>query len=192
MWYPGSDGGNALVDLLFGKAVPGGKLTVTWPRDVSQIPMYYAHDSTQDPQNQGRRYWDFPSTPQFPFGYGLSYTKFSFSAARVITPAVKIGQPVTVEAEVENTGSYAGDVVAQLYIHQRFGSDARPVRELKGFERIALQPHEKKTLRFVLSAEDLAYWSTAKHGWTQEPSTFDFWVGEDSTAALGGSFQVVP
>ena len=98
MWYPGSDGANALVDLLFGEAVPGGKLTSTWPRDASQIPMYYAHNATQDPQNQGRRYWDVPSTPLFPFGYGLSYTKFFFSAVKVLTSTVKIGEPVTVEA----------------------------------------------------------------------------------------------
>lgn len=191
MWFPGSDGANALVDLLFGDAVPGGKLTVTWPRDANQIPMYYAHNATQDPQNQGRRYWDVPSTPLFPFGYGLSYTKFFFSAVKALTPAVNIGEPVTVEAEVENTGSYAGDVVAQLYIHQRFGSDSRPIRELKGFTRISLHPREKKTARFVLTPEDLTYWSTTKRAWTQEASTFDFWIGNDSTAALAGSFAVV-
>jgi beta-glucosidase len=191
MWYPGSDGGNALVDLLFGNAVPSGKLTVTWPRDANQIPMYYAHNSTQDPQNQGRRYWDVPNMPLFPFGYGLSYSKFSFSSARFLTPAVKIGQPITIEAEVENTGTYAGDVVAQLYIHQRFGSDSRPIRELKAFTRMSLQPHDKKTVRFVLNSEDLSYWGTAKRAWTQEPSTFDFAVGEDSTAKFSGSFDVV-
>jgi beta-glucosidase len=191
MWYPGSDGANALVDLLTGVANPGGKLPVTWPRDSSQIPMYYAHNATQDPQNQGRRYWDFPSTPQFPFGYGLSYTSFSFSAAKALSPAVKIGESVTVVAEVENTGSRPGDVVPQLYIHQRFGSDSRPVRELKGFDRLQLQPHEKKRVTFTVTPEDLTYWSTAKKAWNQDASTFDFWIGEDSSAALAGSFEVV-
>jgi len=192
MWYPGTEGGNAVVDLLFGDADPAGKLPYTWPRDTEQIPSYYSHNNTQDPQNQGRRYWDEPSVPLFPFGYGLSYTKFSFAPPKVAQPQIKVGQTLTVEAEVENTGDVAGDVVAQLYIHQRFGSASRPVRELKGFDRILLQPHEKKVVRFTLSPEDLSFWSTAKKSWTQEPTTFDFWVGEDSTAKEGGTFTVNP
>ena len=192
MWYPGSDGGNALVDLLLGRANPSGKLTTTWPRDANQIPIYYAHNSTQDPQNQGRRYWDAPSTPLFPFGFGLSYSRFTFSSLKVTNPSVKIGKPITAHVDVENIGSTAGDIVAQLYIHQRFGSDSRPARELKGFSRLSLQPGEKKTVEFELTPEDLMYWSTAKKGWTQEASTFDVWVGEDSTAKLSGTFEVTP
>jgi beta-glucosidase len=192
MWYPGTEGGNAAVDLLFGEANPAGKLPYTWPRNSDQIPTYYSHNNTQDPQNQGRRYWDEPSVPLFPFGYGLGYTKFSFALPKVGEPQIKVGQPLTVEAEVENTGDVAGDVVAQLYIHQRSGSASRPVRELKGFDRVPLQPHEKKVLRFTLSPEDLSFWSTAKKSWTQEPATFDYWVGEDSTAKVGGTFVVNP
>jgi beta-glucosidase len=192
MWYPGTEGGNAAVDLLFGEANPGGKLPFTWTRDANQIPTYYSHNNTQDPQNQGRRYWDEPSVPLFPFGYGLSYSKFSFAPPKASQPQIKVGQPITVEAEVENTSDVAGDVVAQLYIHQRFGSASRPVRELKGFDRVLLQPHEKKTLHFTLSPRDLSFWSTAKRKWTQEPTTVDYWVGEDSTANDGGSFVVHP
>ena len=192
MWYPGTEGGNAAVDLLFGGANPGGKLPFTWTRDANQIPTYYSHNNTQDPQNQGRRYWDEPSVPLFPFGYGLSYSKFSFAPPKVSQPEIKLGQPITVEVEVENTSDVAGDVVAQLYIHQRFGSASRPVRELKGFDRVLLQPHEKKTLHFTLSPGDLSFWSTAKRKWTQEPTTVDYWVGEDSTANDGGSFVVNP
>jgi len=192
MWYPGTEGGNAVVDLLFGDANPAGRLPYTWPRDTDQIPTYYSHNNTQDPQNQGRRYWDEPSVPLFPFGYGLSYTKFSFAPPKLAQPQINLGQTLTVETEVENTGEVAGDVVAQLYIHQRFGSASRPVRELKGFDRVPLQPHEKKVLRFTLTPEDLSFWSTAKKGWTQEPSTFDYWVGEDSSAKVAGTFVINP
>jgi beta-glucosidase len=192
MWYPGTEGGNAAVDLLFGAANPGGKLPFTWPRDANQIPTYYSHNNTQDPSGQGRRYWDEPSTPLFPFGYGLSYTTFAFAPAKIAQPQIKVGDPLTVETEVENTGEVAGDVVAQLYIHQRFGSASRPVRELKGFNRVLLQPREKQLLRFTLTPDDLSFWSTAKKSWTQEPTTFDFWVGEDSTAKDGGTFTVLP
>ena len=190
MWFPGSAGGDACVDLLFGKANPAGKLPITWPRDANQIPIYLAHNNTQDPNGEGTRYWDAPSTPLYPFGYGLSYTTFTFQSLKTSQSSVKVGQPLTIEAEVTNTGDVAGDVVAQLYIHQRFGSSSRPVRELKGFQRVSLQPHETKTVQFELKPEDLTYWSTAKHGWVQEASTFDCWVGEDSTAALSGMFTV--
>jgi Beta-glucosidase-related glycosidases len=190
MWYPGTEGGDSVVDLLSGKTNPAGKLPITWPRDANQIPIYYSHNSTQDPQNQGTRYWDVPSTPLFPFGYGLSYTKFSFNSAKVVEPRIKLGQPVTIEVQVTNIGEVRGNVVAQLYIHQRFGSASRPIRELKGFERVSLKPLETKTVRFVLSPEDLMFWSTAKRAWTQETSTFDYWVGEDSTATLTGTFSV--
>ena len=190
MWYPGSKGGEALVDLLFGNANPAGKLPVTWPRNANQIPMYYSHNSTQDPKGEGTRYWDAESTPLYPFGYGLSYTTFTFSSAKSLQPGAKTGQPVTIEAQVTNTGDVTGDVVAQLYIHQRYGSASRPLRELKGFQRVALQPHETKTVRFELTSEDISYWSSAKHGWVQEPTDFDFWVGEDSTAKLSGTFGV--
>ena len=190
MWYPGSAGGDALVDLLFGKANPAGKLPVTWPLDANQIPMYYAHNQTQDSKNEGTRYWDAPSNPLFPFGYGLSYTTFAFKSPRSSQPSISVGQPITIEAEVTNTGDVAGDLVAQLYLHQRYGSASRPVRELKGFERISMQPHETKTVQFKLTPEDLSYWTTAKCQWVQEATTFDYWVGEDSTATLSGTFNV--
>jgi beta-glucosidase len=190
MWYPGSEGGNALVNLLFGKANPAGKLPVTWPRDANQIPIYYAHNSTQDPKGESTRYWDVPSTPLYPFGYGLSYTTFVFKSPKTSQASFKVGQPIAVEAEVTNTGDVPGDVVAQLYIHQQSGSTSRPIRELKGFERISLQPHDTKKVHFELTPEDLTYWSTSKRGWVQDASTFDYWIGEDSTAALQGSVNV--
>jgi len=189
-WYPGTQGGNAIANLLFGDAVPGGKLPVTWPRNANQTPIYYAHNTTQSPENQGRRYWDEESTPLYPFGYGLSYSMFSFSNLQVSQARFKIGQTVEVTADVENTGASTADEVPQIYIHQQYGSASRPVRELRGFERITLAAHEKKTIRFRLGSDELSYWSAAKKAWVEEPARFDVWVGADSKASLHGSFTI--
>lgn len=189
-WYPGTQGGLAIANLLFGDAVPGGKLPVTWPRNVGQVPIYYSHNLTQSPENQGKRYWNEESTPLYPFGFGLSYSTFSFSNLKVSHPDVGLGQTVDISVEVENTGAMAGDEVAQLYIHQQAGSASRPVRELKGFQRITLAPREKKTVQFNLRQEELQYWSAAERKWVVEPGTFDLWVGADSTATLHSTFKV--
>jgi len=190
VWYPGTQGGNAVANLLYGDAVPGGKLPITWPRDVGQVPMYYAHNTTQAPDNEGKRYWDEESTPLYPFGYGLSYSTFNFSNLRLSRTEIKPGETIDVSVDVENTGNTSADEVAQLYIHQRYGSDSRPVRELKGFERITIAAHEKKTVHFSLGNDELTYWSTAKKGWVEEPSEFDVWAGGDSTASLHASFNI--
>jgi beta-glucosidase len=189
-WYPGTQGGNAVANLLFGDAVPGGKLPVTWPRDVGQIPINYAHNTTQAPENQGKRYWDEESTPLYPFGYGLSYSTFSFSDLKISQTQIKPGESIEVSFDVENTGASQADEVAQLYVHQRYGSTSRPVRELKGFERITLAPHAKKTLHMSLGTQELSYWSTAKKDWVEEPASFDIWVGGNSEAALHTSFEI--
>ncbi len=191
-WYPGTQGGNAVADLLFGDAVPGGKLSFAWPRDAGQIPINYAHNTTFQPENQARRYWDEESTPLYPFGYGLSYSTFSFSNVKVSQPSVRVGQSLDVTADVENTGDTTADEVAQLYIHQQYGSTSRPVRVLKGFTRVTIPAHQKTTVRFPLTPEDLRYWSTATRDWVQDPSDFDVWVGGDSTANLHASFAVTP
>jgi len=189
-WYPGTQGGNAIANLLFGDAVPGGKLPVTWPRDSGQVPIYYAHNTTQGPESQGKRYWDEESTPLYPFGYGLSYSTFTFSNLHVSQPQFRIGQTAEVTADVENTGPSTADEVPQIYIHQQYGSTSRPVRELKGFERITLAAHEKKTVHFSLGSNELSYWSAAKKAWVEEPARFDVWVGADSQATLHGSFTI--
>ena len=189
-WYPGTQGGNAVANLLFGDAVPGGKLPVTWPRDAGQVPIYYAHNTTQGPESQGKRYWDEESTPLYPFGYGLSYSTFTFSNLHVSQPQFRIGQTAEVTADVENTGPSTADEVPQIYIHQQYGSTSRPVRELKGFERITLAAHEKKTVHFSLGSNELSYWSAAKKAWVEEPARFDVWVGADSQATLHGSFTI--
>lgn len=137
------------------------------------------------------RYWDGPTTPLYPFGFGLSYTRFSIDNVRVSASQVKVGESLTVTAQVTNTGQLAGDEVVQLYIHQRWGSDSRPMRELKGFERIKLQPDEVKTVTFHLGPQELGYWSTNAGGWIQEAADFDVWVGSESRAGLHSEFSVV-
>ena len=189
-WYPGTQGGNAVANLLFGDAMPGGKLPITWPRDVGQLPIYYAHNTTQAPENQGKRYWEGESTPLYPFGYGLSYSKFTYSNLKLGHTEIKPGETIDVSVDLENTGATAADEVAQLYIHQQSGSTSRPVRELKGFERVTLAAHEKKTVHFSLGNDELTYWSTARRGWVEEPATFDVWVGGDSTASLHANFNI--
>lgn len=191
-WYPGTQGGNAVANLLFGDAVPGGKLPFAWPRDVGQIPINYAHNTTQAPENQGKRYWDEESTPLYPFGYGLSYSTFAFSDLKISQTQIKPGESIDVSFDVENTGTSAADEVAQLYVHQRFGSASRPVRELKGFERVSLAAHAKKTLHMSLGTPELSYWNTAKKDWVEEPANFDIWVGGNSEAGLHGSFEIRP
>jgi beta-glucosidase len=192
-WHPGVEGGNAIADVLYGDANPGGKLPVTWPRTAGQIPIYYARHLTQQPETAKdfkSRYWDIPTSPLYPFGYGLSYSTFKFSNLRVSKPEVKLGESFEVLVDVENTGRRVGDEVAQLYIHQRYGSASRPVRELKGFERITLAPGEKRTVRFTLGKAELTYWSGAAKAWVQEPAVFDLWAGADSTAPLTTALRV--
>ncbi len=191
-WYPGSQGGNAVADILFGDANPSAHLPVSWPRSSGQLPLYYNHNLTQNPETASdfkSRYWDLPSTPLYPFGYGLSYTTFSFDNLKV-TPSARIGDVIEVSADVTNTGHRPGDAVVQLYIHQRAGSASRPVRQLKGFEKVTLEPGAKRTIHFTLGKNELQFWSPAEKHWTVEPEQFDVWVGQDSTAPLHGEFHL--
>jgi beta-glucosidase len=192
-WEAGSEGGNAVADILFGDANPGGKLPVTFPRSGNHTPLYYARTLTHMPEGNfmyRSRYWDSPTTPLYPFGYGLSYTSFSIDNLMISPAQVKGGEVVNVTAEVSNTGKVAGDEVVQLYIHQKSGSDSRPVRELKGFERVTLQPGEAKTVTFQLGPDELAYWSTNAGKWIQEAAEFDIWVGNSSLATLHAELSV--
>ncbi|MBK8900501.1 MAG: beta-glucosidase BglX [Anaerolineaceae bacterium] len=193
-WEPGSEGGNAVADILFGDVNPGGKLPVCVPRSGSHAPLYYARTLTHQPESSPMyrsRYWDSPTTPLYPFGFGLSYTTFAITKLRLSKAQVKLGQSITVTADVTNTGQVTGDEVVQLYIHQKWGSDSRPMRELKGFERVTLQPGETKTVTFQLGPDELRYWSTNANGWVQDAAAFDLWVGADSLATLHADFEVV-
>ncbi|HEU5334793.1 MAG TPA: beta-glucosidase BglX [Terriglobales bacterium] len=194
-WYPGTEGGNAIADALFGDVNPGGKLPVSWPRSVGQEPLYYDHNLTHLPETSPRftsRYWDEASSPLYPFGYGLSYTSFAFSNLRLSAPQVRVGEPLRVSVDVQNTGSRAGDEVVQLYIHQQAGSASRPVRELKGFQRVTLAPGAKKMVSFTLGRNELSFWSPQSKKWVEEAEPFDVWAGGDSTATLHATFKVVP
>ena len=193
-WEPGSQGGHAIADILFGNANPGGKLPVTFPRSGSHAPLYYARNLTHSPEGSpmyNPRYWDGLPTPLYPFGFGLSYTTFSITNLKVAQPQVKLGNSVAVTVDLKNTGQVLGDEVVQLYIHQKAGSDSRPMRELKGFERVTLKPGETKTVTFNLGPAELGYWSTNAGKWIQEVAAFDIWVGADSLASLHTDFSVV-
>ena len=194
-WYPGTQGGDAVADVLFGDVNPGGKLPVSWPRTAGSEPLYYNHNLTHEPEDRPdftSRYWDVDSKPLYPFGYGLSYSTFKFANLRLSKDSIGAGDTNEVSVDVTNTGSTAGDAVAQVYIHQRYGSASRPVRELKGFSRIALQPGETKTLKFPLGKDELQFWSPQSKEWVVESSGFDVWAGEDSTATLHTEFTVKP
>lgn len=193
-WEPGTEGGHAVADVLFGEVNPGGKLPVSFPRKGSHAPLYYARNLTHSPEDSpmyNPRYWDGLPVPLYPFGFGLSYTTFAFSNLKVSAPQVRVNDTVTVSVDVANTGEVAGDEVVQLYIHQKWGSDSRPMRELKGFKRITLQPGETKTVTFQLGPDELKYWSTNAGQWIQEAAEFDIWVGADSLAALHTELEVV-
>jgi beta-glucosidase len=191
IWYPGTQGGTAVANLLFGDAVPGGKLPFSWPRHVGQVPMIYSRLASHEPAKGGERYFNEESTPFYPFGYGLSYSTFAYDKLTLDRPSVAAGGTLTVSVEVRNTGKRKADEVAQLYIHQRHGSAARPIRELKGFQRVTLEPGEARTLKFTLGPDELRYWSAAKKDWVVEASTYDVWVGGDSTAPLTTTFNVM-
>ncbi|HWZ83110.1 MAG TPA: beta-glucosidase BglX [Terriglobales bacterium] len=192
-WYPGNQGGNGVADVLFGDANPAGHLPVSWPRATGQTPIYYNHNRTQNPEDDPEftsRYWDVKSTPLYPFGYGLSYTTFSYDNLKVSQATAKVGSSIDVSVDVTNTGSRTGDTVAQLYIHQRAGSASRPVRQLKGFQRVNLAAGAKQTLHFTLGPDDLQFWSPATKKWQVEPEQFDLWAGADSTAKLHAEFRL--
>jgi beta-glucosidase len=189
-WYPGSEGGNAIANLLLGDANPGGKLPFSWIRSAAQAPYTYAYLPSHQPASALKRYWNESNAPTWPFGHGLSYTSFAYDKLAVDRASVKPGQPVTVTFDLTNTGKRAGDEVAQLYIHQRVGTSSRPVRQLKKFERIALAAGETRHMRFTLTPDDLRYWSAMTKDWVQDKSAFDIWVGGSSTADLATTFTV--
>ena len=190
VWYPGTRGGSAVARLLFGDVSPGGKLPFTWPRTVGQVPMIYGHTRSHEPQNQGKRYWDDVSVPLYPFGHGLSYGRFEHADLTLDRDEIGTDGSLTVSVTVTNTGEREADEVVQLYVHQRHGTAARPVRELKGFERVTLAPGGSRTVTFTVGAEELRYWNAASRDWVVDPATYDVWVGGDSTAELGTTFRV--
>ncbi|HYI59567.1 MAG TPA: glycoside hydrolase family 3 N-terminal domain-containing protein [Microlunatus sp.] len=190
VWYPGSQGGHAVAALLFGDDSPAGKLPFTWPRTVGQVPMIYNSTRSHQPDRQDRRYWDEESTPLFPFGYGLSYGSFSYGAPTLSADHIAVGDTLTVSVTVTNDGSQPAEEVVQLYLHQRYGTSSRPVRELKGFRRVAIDAGSSATVEFTLGPDELRYWSAVTRDWVQDATTYDLGVGGDSTVELGTTFTV--
>lgn len=193
-WQPGWEGGNAVADILFGDVNPGGKLPVTVARNAGQYPMYYSRNNTHRPESAGdglftSRYWDVKSSPLFPFGFGLSYTEFRFSDLALDKTEKRRGEPLRVSVRVENTGAVVGDEVVQLYLHQRYGSDSRPMRLLKDFRRISLAPGESATVEFKVTDDMLTYWSSAENAYVLDESDFDLFVGNGSGQELHAEFS---
>jgi beta-glucosidase len=192
-WFAGTQAGNAIADVLFGDVNPGGKLPVTFPRVVGQVPIYYNHKNTGRPPTAEKytsKYIDVPVTPLFPFGYGLSYTQFRFANIQLSAPSIRKDGQITVSVEVENTGKRAGDEVVQLYIRDVASSRTRPVKELKGFERITLRPGEKRRVEFRLAAEHLGFYDRDLR-FVVEPGAFKVMIGPNSVEGLEASFEVV-
>ena len=208
-FHPGTMGGPALADLLWGKAVPSGKTPVTFPKMVGQIPVYYAHNKTGRPATRNEVllddiaveagqtslgctsfYMDAGFDPLFPFGYGLSYTTFKYSNVKLSSASLKKDDVLTVTFDLENTGKYKGTEVAQLYIQDKVGSVTRPVKELKRFTRVTLKPGEKKNVSFELPVSELAFWNIDMVK-VVEPGDFGLWVATDSQSGEEVFFKVV-
>jgi beta-glucosidase len=190
VWHPGSEGGLAVANLLFGEATPGGHLPFTWPRSVGQVPMVYSHLRSHQPSTQSRRYWEEASTPLFPFGFGLTYGSLEYSNLTLNASSIAVNETLYLTVDLRNTSTHVLEEVAQLYLHQRHGSAARPVRELKAFQRITLKAGETRTLHFEVLPSARRYWSATDSAYVLDASTFDVWIGGDCTAALGAEFNV--
>jgi len=186
VWYPGTEGGRAVADLLYAKQIPSGKLTMTMPRNVGQIPIYYNSKNTGRPFNPEKpkdtyksRYLDVANTPLFPFGHGLSYTAFSYSNLQLDKSSMNKGGELTVLVDVSNTGEYNGSEVVQLYIRDHVASVTRPLKELKAFKKVFITKGETKTIRFSITEDMLAFYKQDMSFGT-EPGMFTVYVGPNS------------
>jgi beta-glucosidase len=192
-WFPGTEGGNAVADVLFGKVNPGGKLPMSFPRNVGQIPISYNELPTgrpYDPSNKyTSRYLDVLNTPQYPFGFGLSYTTFALSNLHLSASSIGRAAAVTATADITNTGSRKGDDVVQLYIHDRVASILQPVRRLDGFRRVTLLPGQTQTVTFRLGPAGLGFYNNQGQ-FGVEPGGFDVYVGDSSVGGLHASLTV--
>ncbi len=197
-WWPGTMGGDAIAQTLYGVSNPSGKLPMTFPRNVGQVPLYYNHKNTgrpylgkSDPEQKYKsRYIDVDNSPLYPFGYGLSYTTFSYSNLKLSSDKINFTDKLKISVEVANTGNYDGEEVVQLYIQDKVGTVTRPVRELKGFEKIALKKGEKKTVEFEISADDLRFYNIDMD-FVAEPGDFEVFVGGSSATEMNNKFVLV-
>ncbi|WKX27537.1 beta-glucosidase BglX [Tatumella ptyseos] len=191
-WFSGTEGGHAISDVLFGDVNPSGKLPVTFPRSVGQLPLYYNHLPTgrpydfTHPNKYTSHYFDINNSPLYPFGFGLSYTTFSVSPITLASISSEQGVKAA-SVTVTNSGKRAGSTIVQLYLHDPVASISRPVKELKAFQKIQLQPGESKTVTFALSKNDLGFWNQQMK-WVVEPGEFDVMIGTDSVHTETKSF----
>jgi beta-glucosidase len=189
-WLPGERGAEAIVDVLFGDYNPGGKLAMSFPRSVGQIPVFYNHKPSGGRSHWREHYVETNAKPLFPFGFGMSYTEFAFSNLQLDSQNVQAGEQVRIHIDVTNTGQRAGDEVVQSYIRQSGTSVTRPVKELKGFKRITLQAGESKTLTFTLGVNQLAFYDTNMR-FVIEPGMIDVMVGNASDSIHAtGQFEI--
>lgn len=193
-WFLGVQTGKAIADVIFGDVSPSGKLPVTFPRSVGQIPLYYNRKNTGRPfagdNNYTSKYLDIPNTPLYPFGYGLSYTSFAYSNLHVVTPKVREHDHVRIAVDVTNSGNRKGDEVVQLYVRDDVASITRPVKELKGFERISLEPGKTRTVMFSIGVDQLGFYDHSMK-YVIEPGAFTVFVGGNSVQTLEEKFEVV-
>ena len=195
-WFSGTEGGNAIADVLFGDYNPSGKLPITFPRSVGQIPTYYSHLSIGRPFTPGKpgnytsQYFDAPNTPLYPFGYGLSYTDFSVSPVSLSAKTLKPGAKLTASVTVKNTGKRDGETVVQLYLRDVTASMSRPVKELKNFQKIMLKAGEEKVVQFSIDEDDLKFYNTQLK-YAAEPGEFDVQIGLDSQNVQQNSFELL-
>lgn len=184
-WWLGSEAGNAIANVLFGDYNPSGKLPMTFPREVGQIPIYYNHFSTGRPAkdensfNYVSAYIDLKNSPKFPFGYGLSYTTFDYSGLKLSSTKIKNNETIKVSFQLKNSGKVAGEEVVQLYLKDKFGSVVRPVLELKDFQKVKLNTGESKTIEFTIDKEKLSFYNN-KLEWGTEPGDFEVMIGASS------------
>ena len=195
-WFAGTQAGNAIADVLFGDVNPGGKLPVTFPRSVGQEPLYYNHMNTGRPPDINNKYTskylDVSWAPLFPFGFGLSYTQFKITNLQLSAQSIPANGKLTVSVEVENVGKRTGDEVVQLYIQDVAASMTRPVKDLKGFQRVTLGPGEKRRIEFTLAPEQLGFYNREMR-FVVEPGQFKVMVGTSSAdeRELLTNFEVV-
>lgn len=195
VWFPGTESGHAITDVLYGDASPGGRLSMSFPYNVGQVPVYYSELATgrkcEDPNNRFcSRYIDAPNKPLYVFGYGLDYTKYAYDNIKLSADTLSKGRSLQVSVDVSNIGSRAGKEVVQLYVQDVCGSVARPVRQLKAFEKIALDAGETKTVTFEITPDMLKFYDV-NMDYTVEPGEFKVYVGGDSNADLTGSFVYI-
>lgn len=195
-WFGGHETGNAIADVLFGAYNPSGKLTMTFPRNVGQVPIYYNHKRTGRPQAEGAatqkfrsNYLDAPNSPLFPFGYGLSYTTFSYGDIKLSSNTMTAAQPITATVRVTNTGAYDGEEVVQLYIWDRVASVTQPVKKLKGFQKVALKKGESRDVTFRITQEELKFFNSDLK-WVAEHGAFTLYIGTNSSDVKEASFTL--